>query len=556
MVKFNEEKQEEKIKDLREKEAEDLAKLLAGKYGLPYLNLSMVSIGIDALKVIPEAEAKEANMVAFQGVGKKLQIGVLSPNPDPVKKIIARLEDGGYKLTIFMVSEVSLKKAFARYADVAQYTATEGGMIDVSPERLEKFMEETKTIEQIKDAFNERLQPKNRQKTSEILEIILAGSVASNASDIHIEPQEKDVRLRLRLDGALHDVLDFRANAYALFLSRIKLIAGLKLNIRNQAQDGRFSINIKDTDIEVRVSVIPSSYGESIVMRILNPKSISVPLEELGIDERLYNILIKEIRKPNGMLLTTGPTGSGKTTALYAFLKKIYSPENKIITLENPIEYHLKGIVQTQVEEDKGYTFAGGLRSVLRQDPDVIMVGEIRDNDTASIAVNAALTGHLVFSTLHTNNAAGAIPRLVDLGVNPNVIGAALNVVMAQRLVRKLCNSCKEKAAPTAEELKILTRTIESMPEDIEKPKTNDIALWKPKGCDACGGIGYKGRIGIFEAILVDENIEPLIAKKAGETEIMQAAKKQGILTMQEDGILKVLKGIISLEELSERVEL
>ena len=278
-----------------------------------------------------------------------------------------------------------------------------------------------------------------------MLEIILAGALSADASDIHIEPQEKQVRLRFRLDGVLHDILLFDYKIYNLILSRIKLVSGLKLNIHNQAQDGRFSIKINEGATEVRTSVIPEAYGESIVLRILNPKSISISFDALGIDKDLMNILEKELKKPNGMILTTGPTGSGKTTTLYAFLRKIYTPETKIITLEDPVEYHLPNIVQTQVEESIGYSFSAGLRSVLRQDPDIIMVGEIRDLETAKTAINSALTGHLVLSTLHTNNAAGTIPRLVDLGVNPASIAPAVNISMAQRLVRKLCGKCKEK---------------------------------------------------------------------------------------------------------------
>jgi type II secretory ATPase GspE/PulE/Tfp pilus assembly ATPase PilB-like protein len=262
-------------------------------------------------------------------------------------------------------------------------------------------------------------------------------------------------------------------------------------------------------------------------------------------------VLEKYIHKPNGMILTTGPTGSGKTTTLYAFLKKIYTPEIKIVTLEDPVEYHLAGIIQTQVEQEKEYTFSNGLRSVLRQDPDVIMVGEIRDLETAKIAMNAALTGHLVLSTLHTNNAAGTIPRLIDLGVNPNIIAPALNVSMAQRLVRKLCDECKEKYAASTEEKETVKKML-----GPSAPAEKELYLWKSKGCDKCNGMGYRGRIGIFEVILIDDKIEKLILEKPGETEIINYAKNQGMENMQQDGIKKVLDGITSMEELRRVVEL
>lgn len=544
------------MEEMRKKEAEDLAQILAKKYKLPYLNLFTVAIDLDALKIIPEQKAKEAKIVIFQASGKKLDIGVLSPNFEATQNTLKELEQDDYKINLFMVSEISLEKAWGKYKEVPEFVEISKGIIDVSPEKLDEFMKKAQTLEDLKKLFSETAISKKSRKTSEVLEIILAGGVSSDASDVHIEPQDNQIRLRFRLDGVLHDILFFDFKIYNLLLSRIKLVSGLKLNIHDKGQDGRFSIHIKDTEVEVRTSILPGSYGETIVMRILNPKSISSPLEELGIEEDLLKILIKEIHKPNGMLLTTGPTGSGKTTTLYAFLRKIYSPDIKIITLEDPIEYHLKGISQTQVEEKKGYTFVEGLRSILRQDPDVIMVGEIRDLETAKIAMNASLTGHFVLSTLHTNNAAGTIPRLIDLGINPNIIAPSINVSMAQRLIRKLCESCKEKISPSKEEKEIIEKSLLSFPKSKAVPKINEISIWKSKGCLKCNNIGYKGRIGIFEAIIVDDKIEQLILQKPSETEIWKEAKNQGILNMQQDGILKVLKGITSLDELQRVVEL
>lgn len=549
-------KNEEKLKEMREKEAEDLARVLAQKYKLPYLNLGTTSIDMDALKTISEKKARESRIVVFQKNGKKLNIGVLSPNYEFTQNILKELENEGYKSQLFIVSEIGLEKAWKRYADAPEFTEITEGIIDISSEKLEEFMEKAKTIESLKNIFPETDGAKKTRRTTEVLEIILAGAISSDASDIHIEPQEEKIRLRFRLDGVLHDIFFFDKKTFSLLLSRIKLVSGLKLNIRDRGQDGRFSIHIKETEVEVRTSVIPGSYGETLVLRILNPKTISVPFEELGIEENLQKILIKEIKKPNGMLLTTGPTGSGKTTTLYAFLKKIYSPDIKIITLEDPIEYHLKGIIQTQVEEEKGYTFAEGLRSILRQDPDIIMVGEIRDLETAKIAINSALTGHFVLSTLHTNNAAGTIPRLIDLGANPNTIAPAINVSMAQRLLRKLCNECKEKISPTDEEKEIINKALASFPKGAKIPKIDGVYLWKNKGCQKCNNIGYKGRIGIFEAILVEESIERMILQKPTEMEITEKAKSQGILDMKQDGILKVINGVTSLDELQRVIEL
>ena len=397
---------------------------------------------------------------------------------------------------------------------------------------------------------------KENRKVSEILELILAAAISMDASDVHVEPQEKQVRLRFRLDGVLQDIIYFPHQHFQLILSRIKLVSEMKLNIHDKPQDGRFSIHLKGIEIEIRTSALPGPYGESLVLRILNPKTIAVAFEDLGMLPMLSKLLLKEIEKPNGMILNTGPTGSGKTTTLYAFLKKVYTPAIKIITLEEPIEYHVEGITQTQTNPKAGYDFASGLRSILRQDPDVIMVGEIRDLDTAKTAINAALTGHLVFSTLHTNDAAGTIPRLVDLGVEVNILAPAINVSMAQRLVRKLCKECKKQDKPTDEELKIIKTIAESLPSTVRKPPLTDISIWRPVGCLKCHNTGYKGRMGIFEAIFVGDEMERLILKMPSEVEIKKAASQQGIPNMQQDGILKVISGETSIEELGRIIEL
>ncbi|HRH22766.1 MAG TPA: GspE/PulE family protein, partial [Candidatus Paceibacterota bacterium] len=414
---------------------------------------------------------------------------------------------------------------------------------------------QVKTIEDVQKIIGEIIKLKKGLRISKILEIVLSGALSIKASDIHIEPEEKYVRLRYRLDGVLTNIVDFDLETYGLLLSRIKLLSGLKLNVKSEAQDGRFSIKISEGDIEIRTSILPGAYSESIVLRILNPKSIQVPLEELGIPQKLLSVILKQITRPNGMILTTGPTGSGKTTTLYAFLKKIHSPDVKIITIEDPIEYHLPGIVQTQVESEKNYTFSEGLRSTLRQDPDVIMIGEIRDNETAQIAVNSSLTGHLVFSTLHTNSAAGSFPRLIDLGVNPRIISSAINITLAQRLVRKLCPHCKQKVEMTAEEKTKIESILDSITDKNEIPAEH-ASRFKPVGCEKCHMTGYIGRIGIYEGILTDENINKAIEYSTSEADIQKAASTQGILTMSQDGIIKVLSGTTSLEELERVIDL
>ena len=556
MALFNDDKNKEQIDSMRKSEAEDLAKLLSQKYSLPYLDLSRMTIDIDALKILAEEEARAGKLAVFQKVGQKLQVAIESPNPETTQRILRNLQEKGYKINTFLVSEQSLARAWKRYSEVPEYEETQRGVIDISSEKLDEFLKKTSTIEELKNLFVSSATTQKNRKISEVLEIILAGALSSDASDIHIEPQEKQIRLRFRLDGVLHDILLFDYKIYNLLLSRIKLVSGLKLNVRNQAQDGRFSIKVNEEEIAVRTSVIPEAYGESIVLRILNPKSIAIPFEELGIDKNLMAILEKELSKPNGMILTTGPTGSGKTTTLYAFLRKIYTPDTKIITLEDPVEYHLPNIVQTQVEEAIGYSFSAGLRSILRQDPDIIMVGEIRDLETAKTAINSALTGHLVLSTLHTNNAAGTIPRLIDLGVNPTSIAPAVNISMAQRLVRKLCDKCKKKQPASESEAAAVKKVIETFPLNRKKPDAAEVFVWKAKGCKFCNSLGYKGRIGVYEAILIDEEVEPLILLNPTETEILKKSEKQGILNMKQDGILKVLNGTTSLDELQRVIEL
>ncbi len=547
MTPFDEEKQNKKIEDLRKKEAEDLAQLLSGRYNIPYIDLSRISIENDALKLVPEEKARKAGMAAFAKTGHKLDIAVLSPKNERLKEIFADLENARHTLNLYVASETSLERAWARYVEISQAAKTQTGLIDISDEELNFFLEKIKNIDELKTRVEEVLTTSKSHGVSKILEIILAGAAAVDASDIHLEPEENAVRLRFRLDGVLQDITTLNKEAYQLILSRVKLISSLKLNIKQSAQDGRFTIKLKEAEVEIRTSVIPSAYGETLVLRILNPETIKVSLTELGISPKLLDIIQKEIFKPNGLVLVTGPTGSGKTTTLYTFLRSVNTPQTKIITIEDPIEYHLKGISQTQVNEEKGYAFLEGLRSAVRQDPDIIMVGEIRDKETAKIAINSSLTGHLVFSTLHTNNAAGAIPRLIDLEVNAKVIASAINLILAQRLVRLLCQACKKKDIPSQEEKDLLEKVL---------GVKNVSEIWRAVGCQKCNGIGYKGRIGIFEGLLMNAALEPIILQNPSEREIEKAARPEGIPSMAADGLEKMLHGLTTLEELRRVIDI
>jgi len=390
---------------------------------------------------------------------------------------------------------------------------------------------------------------------TQIIEIILAGGIVFDSSDVHIEGQENDAKLRVRLDGVLQDVITFDKKTYEALVSRVKLLSEMKLNVSNRPQDGRFSIAAGENSVEIRASILPTEYGDSVVMRILNPKSL-IGLEEAGLRKDLYDMFLEQIKRPNGMIIVTGPTGSGKTTTLYAFLKKLQSPEVKIVTIEDPIEYHLEGISQTQVEPDKGYDFISGLRAIVRQDPDVILVGEIRDLETVDIALQAALTGHLVFSTLHTNDAIGAIPRLISLGAKPFNIGPAINMAVAQRLVRRVCEKCAVKEPPSEEELAEIKEGLAGAAPDLAKkgvalPEIDGtLKVARAKGCPYCANTGYRGRVGIYEAFKIDDELQAYVLGTPTIPGIKEIVKRKGMLTLYQDGLIKVAQGITTLEEL------
>ncbi|MCK5021839.1 MAG: type II/IV secretion system protein [Candidatus Pacebacteria bacterium] len=557
MFKFNNQQRtsEIELKKIRQKEEEDLARILSVKHGVHYINLTTIPIGADALRLIPEKVSREFKIAVFAKVGNKIKIAVISPQKEETSEYLKKLEKQGYKITVYMVSHQSIEKAWKKYEEVSYATKTTAGIIDISSENIKIISNQIKNLNNVNDTLQEILLSKQPHLISRFLEAILASALAIEVSDIHIEPEEEEITLRFRLDGVLTIITKFDHKLYKLLLSRIKLISGLKLNIIKKPQDGRFSIKLENKNIEIRTSVLPDAYGESIVLRVLNPDTISVPMEDLGIEKNLLKIVMREIKRPNGMLLNTGPTGSGKTTSLYAFLRKIHTPEIKIITIENPIEYHLPGIVQTQVDVKKGYTFLEGLRSSLRQDPDVMMVGEIRDNETAKIAINSALTGHLVFSTLHTQDAVGTFYRLIDLGIRPNIISNAVNIVLAQRLVRKPCDQCKKEVIIDGENKKIIDLIINEI-NDVGKYTNNTEKMYTPVGCLKCNNTGYKGRIGIFEAIIVDVETYRILEQNPDKSAIKEIFKKQGILSLSQDGIIKVLNGLTTLEEIKRVIDL
>jgi type IV pilus assembly protein PilB len=550
---FDDDKRNKLIEDLYRREAEDVAHILAEHHGLPYADLTLVSIDTDGLRLVPEEEARAAKIAVFGQTGKKLKVAVAAPTREDTKGILRSLEERGNALELYLVSENSLERAWARYKEIAFSTETKAGALDIQNESLAEFVKSVHSLDDVRRLVADTLAQGRGFRTSRIAEILLAGAIAIDASDIHIEPEKQGVRIRYRLDGVLVEVTILDEDTNKLLLSRIKLLSGMKINVKGVAQDGRFTVTIGGQDYEIRSSILPGAYSETIVMRVLNPDTISVPLDQLGVDPELLKIFMREVDRPDGMILNTGPTGSGKTTTLYAFMKKKLEPGIKMITIEDPIEYHVAGLVQTQVDRKKGYDFASGLKHALRQDPDIIMVGEIRDLETAETAVHAALTGHLVFSTLHTNNAAGAFPRLIDLGVNPKVMTSAIRLSIAQRLVRRLCQECRKPGKLTGRQLEVARRVYESSPKK-PMPFTEDV--WVSGGCEKCNGTGFKGRVGIFEAVQIDASVEAALQLNPSEREIKEAAAPQGIPDMAQDGVLKMLAGMTTIDEVERVVSL
>jgi len=533
-----------KAQTIKDKELERMTEGIASAQGLPYISLHGFPISPEALSLMPEKQAEDLQSICFFYDGTNIRIASLDPESRALKKAVNEIASRYYaEVKVYLVSKRSFKHAMALYKmlpNIRQFV--DGVAIDAK-----LFQQFSKEITDYR-VLNEKIQQVN---VSEIITLILATAVKINASDVHIEAGENQIIIRYRIDGVLQEAANIDKSMLKKIISRLKLLARVKININDKPQDGRFTIFLDKEKIDCRVSFLPTAYGESVVTRLLKSSSIGLPFKELGLHEAAFNILKKEIKKPNGVILTTGPTGSGKTTTLYAVLNKLNSQESKIITLEDPIEYKLEGINQSQINNKKDYTFSRGLRSILRQDPDIVMVGEIRDLDTAEIAVQAGLTGHLVLSTLHTNDASGVIPRLTEMGVKPFLIVPALNCVIGQRLVRKLCPHCQEKhnlSEAESEKVKKILAII-SPKSGVEIPKSLPAIYKAGKGCDKCHGIGYKGRIGIYEIFTMDNEIKELTVNGAPSFKILQQAIESGMITMLQDGILKVLDGKTSLEE-------
>ncbi|MBI2042467.1 MAG: type II/IV secretion system protein [Candidatus Nealsonbacteria bacterium] len=529
---------------------EDLIKTEAYILGIPFVNLEKEIIPPDILKIIPEPIAKSHNIVAYRKEGENLQVAML--DPDDLRTIDFIRKKANLKIQPRLTSPAGMKQALKQYQKTLE---AEFGEI---------IQKEAKGIKSIKaEAFAEEGEEKEKLAKQaqelpviKIVDTLIKHAILGRASDIHIEPTEREVVVRYRIDGVLHDAMTLPKQVSSGIVARIKVLSNLKLDEHRLPQDGRFKIETDEYKYSTRVSILPVFDGEKIVMRLLSETAKAFTLEELGLRGSALEAIQDNLKKPVGMVLVTGPTGSGKTTSLYSMMEILNEPGVNISTIEDPIEYRMPRINQTQVLPKIGLTFANGLRSLVRQDPDIIMVGEIRDNETAGLAINAALTGHLVLSTLHTTNAAGAIPRLIDMQAEPFLISSTLNVILAQRLVRRLCNN-KEKYFLSEADIKNISKycDLQKILEILKKEKIikakqtfKDIAFYKPKPSKECLE-GYKGRIGIYEVLPVTETIKELIVKRATSSQIQAQAEAGGMVTMVEDGFIKAAQGMTSIEE-------
>ncbi len=534
----------QKQKEIKIKETERSTKRIANDVGMLYIDLSDFAISPEALVLLNEEEARNISTVCFFYDGKNIRLGTVDYESSEAKNLLKNLEKKYFsKGTLYLISEHSLNRALDIYKTIPRPRKIIRG-INVTEEELNRYSEKFSSF---KDAQS---QIEITQNISDIVVIIMAAAIRADSSDVHIEVEEKDIKVRFRIDGVLHDIAIIKKELWNKIISRFKILTKVKVNISNKPQDGRMSIFMKNDRVDIRASFLPTAYGESLVMRLLKSSSVGLGFEKLGIRKKSFKQLEREVNRPNGMIITTGPTGSGKTTTLYAILKKLNTPETKIVTVEDPIEYQLKGINQSQTSEK--YTFAQGLRSIVRQDPDIIMVGEIRDIETAEIAIQAALTGHLVLSTIHTNNAAGTIPRFLSMGVKPFLLAPALNAMIGQRLARRICQNCKTEEKLDNETLNKVKEILQKLPEEDKKDvDLNNLKFYKGKGCETCQNIGYKGRVGIYEIMASDkETSELILSGKISEYDISEAAIKKGMVTMVQDGLLKAIDGVTSVEEI------
>jgi type II secretory ATPase GspE/PulE/Tfp pilus assembly ATPase PilB-like protein len=522
--------------DLNRKFEEEETQRKAKIQKIAYLNLYGFPVDTQALSMLGKHEAEAAGVVVFYREGKNLKIGCYEQS-ELIAPILHRLSEQGFHVEVFFISKSSFTHFLENYNKILESKLhSEAIVLNSSDVRFVGFLKN----------LNQHLA---ETSATQLVEELAGSAIHIEASDIHVEPEKTELKIRFRIDGVLQDVASVGMSVHQQLVSRIKILSKTKLNVSNVPQDGSFSLTYDAQPVDIRVSILPSAFGESIVMRILRQDKGSLKFEELGIIGIAKDRILTEMQKPNGMILTTGPTGSGKTTTLYAVLNKLNEPGVKIITIEDPVEYKIQGITQTPIDARAGMTFASALRAILRQDPDIVMVGEMRDLETAETATQAALTGHIVLSTLHTNDAAAAIPRLLDMGVKPFVLAPAINAIIAQRLIRKICTDCKQEYLLPENLHSRVEMILNAVPKSAKVELPKRLVFYHSVGCDKCHGLGYRGRVGVYEVFTIGEEIEKLITKGATTTEIKKQAVAEGMLTMAQDGIFKALQGITDVEE-------
>lgn len=532
-----------KQNEIKVREMERVTERKAAQSGQSYINLFGFPISPEALVLINEEKANKIKTICFHYDGEKINLATTDPSQPELPGLIEELKATYYcKIELFMVSEHSMEHGLGMYKSLPKVRKFVSG-VELSEDDLNMFSEKFTSFKDLQTEID-------KSKVSDIVTMIMSASVKTGSSDIHVEAEENAIKVRFRIDGVLHDAATIDKELWKKIISRMKVLAKVKINITDKPQDGRMSIITKTDRIDIRASFLPTNYGESVVMRLLKASSVGLAFEDLGIRGSAFAQLKAEVERPNGMIITTGPTGSGKTTTLYAVLKKLNNQETKIITIEDPIEYQLEGINQSQISDK--YSFAQGLRSIVRQDPDVVMVGEIRDLETAETAIQASLTGHLVLSTIHTNDAAGTVPRFLSMGAKPFLLAPALNAAIGQRLVRLICKDCKVETKIEPEQEAKVKEILAKLPEsEKEKIDFENLKYHKGEGCEKCQGIGYKGRIGIYEIMVMDGELEKKILEgKTSEYEMQDLATKKGMVTMVQDGLLKVIEGLTSIEEI------
>lgn len=518
----------------------------ANYYQIPFIKLKNQTIRKDVLFFIPENIASLHQVVSFDADDKKLKIAITNPEKIEILEFIKKKT--GLELEIHLTSPEHVNEVLKQYHKSlkAEFDYLKG---DKDGKKSKKGEEDNKDLKKLAADL----------PVVRIVDTLLEYSVLEGASDIHIEPEEKNVTVRYRIDGVLHNVMVLPKTVQSGIIARIKILSNLKVDEHRLPQDGRFKIQTKEYKVAFRVSILPTFAGEKIVMRLLNEKAQTLTLEQLGFQAGPFEIVKRNIAKPNGIILVTGPTGSGKTTTLYTVLGILNTPKVNISTIEDPIEYRMEHVNQSQVNAKIGYTFASGLRAFLRQDPDIIMVGEIRDKETAEIAIHAAMTGHMVLSTIHTNDAATTMPRLSEMGVPSFLVASTMNLIIAQRLVRKICPECIQSYNLDKEDIGELEKQldIDSILHTLEKTKTilnakkglADLLFYRGKGCKKCNNTGYKGRIGIYEILENNDKIASLILKNASAKDLLAQALEDGMLKMVEDGFIKAKSGITTIEE-------